>query len=130
MPGYLLLRHSCTWEKTSNFWSCQVFGAVAEECRRWRDCSYLDRGCYYCGGQGHIHRDYPRRVEFIQGQRQQTQSQQQSITVDRPGRPAQLGASGNRGRHRMQGDSTQGRVFHMTQEEVKVAPNIVAVLYS
>ena len=31
LPGYLLLRHSCTWEKTSIFWSCQVFGAVAGE---------------------------------------------------------------------------------------------------
>jgi hypothetical protein len=36
--------------------------------RRWRDCSYLGRGCYYCGGQGHIRRDCPRRTEFIQGQ--------------------------------------------------------------
>jgi len=26
----------------------------------------------------------------------------------------------------MQGDRTQGRVFHMTQEEVRVAPNVVA----
>jgi len=24
LPGYLLLRHSCTWEKTSIFWSCQL----------------------------------------------------------------------------------------------------------
>jgi len=31
LRGYLLLRHSCTWEKTSIFWSCQVFGAVAGE---------------------------------------------------------------------------------------------------
>jgi hypothetical protein len=23
LPGYLLLRHSYTWEKTSIFWSCQ-----------------------------------------------------------------------------------------------------------
>jgi hypothetical protein len=23
LPGYLLLRHSCTWDKTSTFWSCQ-----------------------------------------------------------------------------------------------------------
>ena len=31
LPCYLLLRHSCTWDKTSIFWSCQVFGAVAGE---------------------------------------------------------------------------------------------------
>jgi hypothetical protein len=31
LPGYLLLRHFCTWDKTSIFWSCQVFGAVAGE---------------------------------------------------------------------------------------------------
>ena len=24
LPGYLLLRHSCTWEKTSIFWSCHL----------------------------------------------------------------------------------------------------------
>jgi hypothetical protein len=95
------------------------------EGHRWRDCSYLGRGYYYCGGQGHIRRDCPRRAEFIQGQRPQTQSQQQSITVDRPGRPAQLGASGNRGWPRMQGDRTQGRVFHITQEEVRDAPNVI-----
>ena len=29
LPGYLLLWHSCTWDKISIFWSCQVFGAVA-----------------------------------------------------------------------------------------------------
>jgi hypothetical protein len=31
LPGYLLFRHSCTWDKTSTLWSCQVFGAVAGE---------------------------------------------------------------------------------------------------
>ena len=31
LPGYLLLRHSCTWDKTSIFLSCQVFGAFAGE---------------------------------------------------------------------------------------------------
>ena len=31
LPCYLLLRHSCTWDKTSIFWSCQVFGAVSGE---------------------------------------------------------------------------------------------------
>jgi hypothetical protein len=29
LSGYLLLRHSCTWDKTSIFWLCQVF---------WRRC--------------------------------------------------------------------------------------------
>jgi len=29
--GYLLLQHSCTWDKTSTLWSCQVFGTVAGE---------------------------------------------------------------------------------------------------
>jgi hypothetical protein len=24
LPGYLLLRHSCTWKKTSIFWSCHL----------------------------------------------------------------------------------------------------------
>ena len=27
LPGYLLLRHSCIWEKTSIFWSCQLIDA-------------------------------------------------------------------------------------------------------
>ena len=31
LPGYLLLRHFYTWEKTSTLWSCQVFGVVAGE---------------------------------------------------------------------------------------------------
>jgi len=31
LPSYLLLWHSCTWDKTSTLWSCQVFGAVAKE---------------------------------------------------------------------------------------------------
>jgi hypothetical protein len=31
LPGYLLIRHSYTWEKTSTLWSCQVFDVVAEE---------------------------------------------------------------------------------------------------
>jgi len=31
LPGYLLLWHSCTWDKTSTLWSCQVFCAVAGE---------------------------------------------------------------------------------------------------
>ena len=31
LPGYLLLWHSCTWDKTSTLWSCQVFGVVVEE---------------------------------------------------------------------------------------------------
>jgi len=31
LTGYLLLRHSYTWEKTSIFWSCQVFGVVIGE---------------------------------------------------------------------------------------------------
>jgi len=32
LPGYLLLRHSCTWDKTSTLWSCQFlrpYGLVA-----------------------------------------------------------------------------------------------------
>jgi len=29
--GYLLLWHSCTWDKTSILWSCQVFGTVTGE---------------------------------------------------------------------------------------------------
>jgi hypothetical protein len=31
LSGYLLLRHSCIWDKTSIFWSCQVFGVIAGE---------------------------------------------------------------------------------------------------
>jgi len=55
---------------------------------RWRECPHLGKGCYYCHGQGHIRKDYPRRSEFIQTQ-QQSQSQQQSVTVNRPVRQSQ-----------------------------------------
>ena len=27
LPGYLLLQHSCTWDKTTIFWSCQILSA-------------------------------------------------------------------------------------------------------
>ena len=41
-------------------------------------------------------------------------------------RPAQSGTSGTRGRPRTQGNRTQGRVFHMTQEDARAASDVVA----
>ncbi|XP_061947386.1 uncharacterized protein LOC133670792 [Populus nigra] len=58
--------------------------------------------------------------------RQQSQSHQQSITVNRPGRSTQSGANSNRGRTRVQNERDQGRVFRMTQEDVKAASDVVA----
>ena len=37
LPGYLLLRHSCTWDRTSTLWSCQIA----------LPCGYCE--CFYCG---------------------------------------------------------------------------------
>ena len=85
----------------------------------------MGKGCYYCHGHGHIRKDCPRRLEFIQTQ-QQSQSQQQSVTVDRPARQSQTGARGSWGRFRARGDRTQGRVFANTREEAQAAPNMVA----
>jgi len=55
-----------------------------------------------------------------------TQSQQQSVTVDRPVRPTQSGVSANKGQPRFQEERTRGRIYHMTQEDVGAMPDIVA----
>jgi len=46
-----------------------------------------------------------------QRHRQQSQSHQQSITVNKLGRSTQLGGNSNRGRPRVQNERDQGRVF-------------------
>jgi hypothetical protein len=58
--------------------------------------------------------------------RQPSQSYQQSVTVNRLVRSSQSGANSNRGRPGAQNDRTPGRVFHLTQEEVRVASDVVA----
>jgi len=73
---------------------------------RWQDCPYLSRGCYYYNGQGHFKKDCPMRAEYVQGQRQQTQSYQQLVIVDRLIRPLQLRTNGNHNRSRGQGERT------------------------
>jgi len=50
---------------------------------------------------------------------------QQSVTMNRPVRSSQSRANSNRGRSRAQNDQTLGRVFHLTQEEVRVASDVV-----
>jgi hypothetical protein len=46
--------------------------------------------------------------------------------MDRPVRPAQLGASGIRGRVRVQDTRTPGKVYNMTQEDIRDASDVVA----
>ena len=57
------------------------------------------------------------------------QSHQQSATVDRLGRLAQSRTSVVRGRPRVQRGGVQGRVFRMTQEDMRDVTDVVAVLY-
>jgi hypothetical protein len=56
LPGYLLLRHSCTWDKTSIFWLCQLskhqmlFFALNICFKRWvvtnqKSSNYLTFNC-------------------------------------------------------------------------------------
>jgi len=75
----------------------------------------------------HRKKDCPRRTtEGAHGQRIEVQSQQQSVTIDRPIRPTQSGTSATHGRPRNQEGRTQGRVYHMTYEDVGVVPDVVA----
>jgi len=46
--------------------------------------------------------------------------------VNRLVRSSQSGANSSRGRSRTQNDRTSGRVFHLTQEEVRAASDVVA----
>ena len=46
--------------------------------------------------------------------------------MNRPMRSSQLGANSSRGRPRAQNDRTLGKVFHLTQEEVRAASDVVA----
>jgi len=48
------------------------------------------------------------------------------VTVNRPIRPTQSGTSATCGRPRNQEGRTQGRVYHMTYEDVGVVPDVVA----
>jgi hypothetical protein len=85
-----------------------------QEGHRWKECRYVTEGCHLCDEKGHYRRNCPNRG--------QAQSHQQSVTVDRPEkepmRVTQSGVSANRGRSMSTGNRTQGRVYHMTQEEV------------
>ena len=75
----------------------------------------------------HKKKDCPRRTtEGAHGQRIEVQSQQQSVTVNHPIRPTQSGTSATRGRPRNQEGRTQGRVYHMTYEDVGAVPDVVA----
>jgi hypothetical protein len=46
--------------------------------------------------------------------------------MNRPVRSSQSEANSSRGRPRAQNDRTTGRVFHLTQEEVRAASDVVA----
>jgi len=97
------------------------------EGHRWKECSHVGRGCYYCGDTSHKKKDCPRRTtEGAHGQRIEVQSQQQLVTVNRSIRPTQSGTSATRGRPRNQEGRTQGRVYHMTYEDVGAVPDVVA----
>jgi len=97
------------------------------EGHRWKECPHVGRGCYYCGDTSHRKKDCPHRTtEGAHGQRIEVQSQQQSVTVNRPIRPTQSGTSATRGRPRNQEGRTQGRVYHMTYEDVGAVPDVVA----
>ena len=97
------------------------------EGHRWKECPHVGRGCYYCGDTSHRKKDCPRRTtEGAHGQRIEVQSQQQSVTVNRPIRPTQSGTSATRGRPRIQEGRTQGWVYHMTYEDVGVVLDVVA----
>jgi hypothetical protein len=75
----------------------------------------------------HRKKDCPCKItEGAHGQRTEVQSKQQSVIVDRPIRPTQSGTSATRGRPRIQEGRTQGRVYHLTHEDVGVVPNVVA----
>jgi len=47
------------------------------------------------------------------------------VTVDRPIRPIESETSATRGRPRNQEGRTQGRVYHMTYEDVGAVPDVV-----
>jgi len=75
----------------------------------------------------HRKKDCPcRTTEGAHGQRIEVQSQQQSVTVNRPIRPTQSGMSATHGRPRNQKGRTQGRVYHMTYEDVRAVLDVVA----
>ena len=87
----------------------------------------MGKGYYYYRETSHRRKDCPRKAtEGVQGQRTDVRSQQQSVTIDRPARPTQLGTSATRGRPRFQEGRTQGWVYHMTQEDVGAVPDVVA----
>ena len=94
---------------------------------KWRTCQYLGWGCHHYGEKGHFKMECPQlNTELPQRHRQQSQSHQQSITVNKPGRSTQSGVNSNRWRPRVQNKRDQGRVFHMTQEDVRAASDVVA----
>jgi hypothetical protein len=66
-----------------------------------------------------------RTTKRAHGQRTEVQSQQQSLTVDRPMRPTQSWTSATQGRPRIQEGRTQGRVYYITHEDVEVVLDVV-----
>jgi hypothetical protein len=93
-----------------------------QEGHRWKECIYVTKGCHLYGENGHYHRNCLNRG--------QARSQQQSIIVDvskkEPMQHTQSGISANRGRGRSTRNKTQGRVYHITQEDVRAASDVVA----
>jgi hypothetical protein len=62
---------------------------ICKQEHRLRDCPYLNVVCYHFGEPGHRKRECPQKtMRQLQRQGFSVQSQQQSATVDRPGRPA------------------------------------------
>jgi len=97
------------------------------EGHRWRECPHVGRGCYYYGDTSHKKKDCScGTTEGAHGQKNEVQSQQQLVIVDRPIRPTQSRMSVTRGRLRIQEGRTQGRVYHMTHEDVRVVHDVVA----
>lgn len=92
---------------------------------RQRGCLYLNAACFNYEETGHRKIEYPyRTIEQTQGQKLPSQSQHQSVTINKPYRHAHSRASDNRGRPQGLGEKTQGRVFHMTQE-VRAALDVI-----
>jgi hypothetical protein len=89
-----------------------------------KNCQYLEDGCHLCLEYGYFRRNFPNRAH--------AQSQQHSITIDRPIKEyiqlAQSGASMSRGRGRGQSrlDKTPGRVYHLNQQTARASTEVVA----
>jgi hypothetical protein len=54
LPGYLLLQHSCTWDKTSNFLSCHRASFVLEKNAQLLVYKWLKSLCFSDGHASNI----------------------------------------------------------------------------